>query len=60
MENRKHLAEQFLSKYGKDLSEQQRTALSKLGKGIIKEELNRSEVARHKNKMQILMKMFKS
>ena len=57
---REHLAQQFLSKYGASLSEQQRTALSKLGKGIIKEELNRSEVLKHKNKMQILMKMFKS
>ena len=60
MENRKHIATEFLSKYGKDLTEQQRTALSKLGKGIIKEDLNRSEVARHKNKMQTLIRLFKN
>ena len=60
MENRKHIATEFLSKYGADLTEQQRTALGKLGKGIIKEDLNKSEVLKHKNKMQTLIRLFKN
>lgn len=57
--NRNELANEFIELYGKGLSEQQLTALKKLGKGIIPEELNRDEVIKHKKRMTSLIKMFK-
>jgi hypothetical protein len=56
--NRKHIALQFVEKYGERLSETQRIAMIKLGKGIIKEDLDRNQIIMHKKKMQSLMKLF--
>ena len=56
---RNKIALEFVQKYGNKLSHQQKQILTNLGNGIVKENLNRSEVIKHKNKMQSLMKLFK-
>ena len=56
---RNKIALEFVSKYGDKLTQQQRQILTNLGNGIIKENMNRNEVIKHKNKMQSLMKLFK-
>mgnify|MGYP000857968151 CR=1 FL=1 len=55
---RNKIALEFVSKYGDKLTQQQRQILTNLGNGIVKENLNRTEVILHKNKMKSIMKYF--
>lgn len=55
---RRHISLEFVEKYGERLSETQRIAMIKLGKGIIKEDLDRNQIIMHKKKMQSLMELF--
>jgi hypothetical protein len=57
--NRKHIALEFVEKYGDKLTTTQKIALTKLGKGIINEDLDRNQIIKHKKKMQSLMQLFK-
>ena len=56
--NRKHIALEFVEKYGDKLTQEQRLALSKLGSKIVKEDLDRNEILKHKKKMQSLITHF--